>query len=135
MNRKSTLFTPHISHTEHIVSRRATCVGHSDGGRLGEGVAPRGQRRRELGRVLERRRAASSQELSLLNLHVLSHRTAGTTVIASGLGEGHAPGEDHSAPGDEYGSEPVALIKGRRGGAGDAELVALPACTAKKAAL
>ena len=70
----------------------------------------------------------SSQELSLLNLHVSSHRTPGTTVIASGLGEGNTPSEGHSAPCDEYGSGPMALINGRRGGAGDAELVAILSC-------
>ena len=55
----------------------------------------------------------SSQELSLLNLHVSSHRTSTVGHTNTGWGEGHAPVEGHSAPGDGYGSEPEALIEGR----------------------
>ena len=56
-------------------------------------------------------------------------------MIASGLGEGHAPSEGHSAPGDGYGSEPEALIRTtRRSRRRGTCCNSAPSCTAKKAA-
>ena len=75
----------------------------------------------------------SSQELSWLKRHESSHRTSTVGHTNTGWGEGDAPVEGHSAPGDGNGSEPEAIINGRRGGAGHAELVALVGCTAEKA--
>ena len=98
-------------------------------------MAPRRQHRRELGRVLERRRAAEGEGVRRSPVASpmaappgsrQNHRTARPTVghTKHRLGLGEAPGEGHSAPGDETAAGRSAH-KRTRGGAGHAELVAI----------